>query len=224
MPKKVSSLYLLEQPINWGRAFLCGMLGAAILMAWIDIFDMMGLTPFNLEIYVGTMLRNSTEYLPRAWIEGGIANLIIGGITGVFYAYLYEYIYIRSSARLGAAIGMAHALFVGVALLPFFEAVHDQMGLQMFPHGLGFLGVRVGVVTPLVLFFGHVLFGAATGLFYGPVRADRIMTRNFEPGEVGHPGDPWVISPEEDEPDSTPSLPYHAPGSAFPRRRPRRSA
>src|SRR6478609_9321504 len=101
MPKKVSSLYLLEQPISWGRAFFCGMLGAAILMAWLDIFYMMGFTTFNLELFVGTILRDSMQFLPRAWLEGAIANLIFGGIFGIFYAYLFEYIYLHSGARAG---------------------------------------------------------------------------------------------------------------------------
>jgi hypothetical protein len=221
MPKKVSSIYLLEQPINWGRAFICGMFGSAILMAWLDIFYMMGFTTFNLELFVGTILRNSLEFAPRAWLVGAIANLIFGGIFGVFYGYLFEYITHRSGAKLGFEFGILHTAIVGIAVLPFFQVVHDQMGIPLYPNGLGFLGARLGLMTPLAIFFGHLLFGATMGLFYGPVREDRIRTRNFEPGEVGYAGDPNVITMEEDPSDATPSIPYHAPGSAFPRRRSR---
>jgi len=219
MPKKVSSIYLLEQPINWGRAFFCGVLGAAILMAWLDIFYMMGFTRFNLELFVGTILRNTMEYAPRAWLEGAIANLIFGGIFGIFYAYLFEYIYRRSGAKVGFLVGLIHSAFAGVAILPFFETVHEQMSLPLYPNGLGFLGAHVSAATPLLIIIGHLLFGTTMGLFYGPVRLDRIRTRNFEPGEVGYAGDPDVITAEEDPSDATPSVPYHAPGSAFPRRR-----
>ncbi len=192
-------------------------------MAWLDIFYMMGFTTFNLELFVGTILRNSMEFAPRAWLVGAVANLIFGGLFGIFYAYLFEYIFDRSGARVGFEIGLAHTLFVGIAVLPFFQTVHDQMGLHLYPNGLGFLGSRLGALTPLSLIFGHLLFGATMGLFYGPVRVDRIRTRNFEPGEVGYAGDPDVITSEEDPSDATPTVPYHAPGSAFPRRR-RRSA
>jgi hypothetical protein len=224
MPKKVSSLSVLEQPISWGRAFFCGAIASLILMSWIDIFDMMGFTHFNLEIYVGATLRNSTEYLPRAWLVGAIFNVIFGGIIGIFYAYLFEYIFDRSGARIGALLGLGHTLFAGFVILPFFETVHEQMGLRLFPQGIGLLGYRTGNATPIILLIAHVLFGAAMGLFYGPVRADRIRTRNFEPGEVGYPGEPEVITPSEDPEDATPSLPYHAPGSAFPRRHPKKTA
>jgi hypothetical protein len=224
MPKKVSSLYLLEQPISWGRAFFCGMLGAAILMAWLDLFYMMGFTAFNLELFVGTILRNSVEFAPRAWLVGAIANLIFGGIFGIFYGYLFEYIFQRSGTQAGLKVGVFHAAFAGVAMLPFFQTVHEQMGLQLYSEGLGFFGARISAVTPLLIVLGHLLFGATMGLFYGPVRVDRIRTRNFEPGEVGYAGEPDVITAEEDPRDATPSVPYHAPGSAFPRRRHSRSA
>jgi hypothetical protein len=224
MPKKVSSLYRLEQPISWGRAFFCGMLGSAILMAWLDIFYMMGFTTFNLEVFVGTILRNSTEFMPRAWLVGAIANLIFGGIFGIFYGYLFEYIYQRSGAGIGFKVGIFHAAFAGIAMLPFFQTVHEQMGIQLYPNGLGFLGSHISAVTPLLIVTGHLLFGSTMGLFYGPVQLDRIRTRNFEPGEVGYAGDPDVITAEEDPSDATPSVPYHAPGSAFPRRRHSRSA
>jgi hypothetical protein len=195
------------------------MLGAAILMAWLDIFYMMGFTTFNLELFVGTILRDSMQFLPRAWLEGAIANLIFGGIFGVFYGYLFEYIYLRSGPRAGFLIGIFHTGFAAIAMLPFFQMVHDQMGLHLYPNGLGILGANLGAATPLLIVIGHLLFGTTVGLFYGPVRVDRIMTRNFEPGEVGYAGDPEVISAEEDPIDATPSVPYHAPGSAFPRRR-----
>jgi hypothetical protein len=219
MPKHVSSYYALEQPINWTRAFSCGVLGAFIMMSWIDIFAMMGFTPFTLEVYVGTLLRNSTENLPRAWIWGFFFNLGFGGILGILYSYFFEYIFVRTGARLGAWMGMVHTFIAGVAILPFFETVHQQMGLQLYHHGLGFLGSGLGPTTPLILFVGHILFGSSMGLFYGPVREDRILTRNFEPGEVGLSTDPDVITPIEDPVEATPSVPYHAPGSAFPRTR-----
>jgi hypothetical protein len=201
MPRKVSQFERTEQPINWGKSIVCGMLGATFMMAFIDTFYMMGITPFSFEYFLGTLLRGGVEYGPQNWVLGFLANLVTGGIFGIVYAYCFEYVYFRASGRIGMALGMWHSLLAAVAVFPFFTSIHEFMGTGVYQN-FGILGYKLGLQTPILLVTGHLLFGATMGVFYGSVRAQRIRAkRGFEPGELARPGDPDLITLEDDPPD-----------------------
>ena len=199
MPKKVSLFAQREQPIRWGRAVLVGSMSTVFMMSFIDVFYLMGVTPFSFEYYVGSLF-NGIAYGPYSWIEGFLANLAVGGFLGIFYAYCFEYVFKRANSRLGIWVGVWHTVLAAVAVFPFFNAIHEQINSQAYPH-FGLLGAGLGAPTPLLIFVGHLLFGASMGLFYGAVRADRVRNRFFEPGELGAVGDESVITSEEDHPE-----------------------
>lgn len=203
MPIQVSEMSRDEQALNWGRAFLCGVFGSWILMAIIDIFAMLGITHFCMEIYVGTILRGTTEYEPRAWIVGFFANWLIGGLVGLIYGFCFESIFHKANGRIGVGLGLMHSLLAAFAIFPFLGVLRDQMGLQIYAHGFGFFGSSLDAGTPIILLFSHLAFGACMGTFYGPVRTWRIRSRDFEPGEQGEPGDPSMIRHDEDPRDRT---------------------
>ncbi len=200
--KKVSELEQLlsqEQPIHWVRAMLTGVVGVSFMMAFIDIFSMMGITSFSYEVYLGSMIR-AQDFGVHNWTVGVAANWVLGAVFGIAYAYFFEYGFGRASVKNGLRAGLWHAAFAAVAAFPFFNAVHEQQGLQRFAH-FGFFGSGLEPATPLLLLVGHLIFGATVGLLYGPVRLGRVMMRLHEPGEVGSPGDPEVITEEEDPVD-----------------------
>lgn len=202
MKRKVSEVERLmrnEQPISWGRAFVVGVIGATLMMGLLDSFNMMGFTQFSYETYIGSLIRNEAHGAHN-WTVGVFANWFLGGIFGVFYAYFFEYFFSRASAREGLLLGVAHVALAAFAFFPFFNAIHEQMGVMLYP-SFGILGSGLGVATPLLLIVGNLLFGATVGTLYGPVRLERVMTRYFEPGETGMPGEPGVISASEDTED-----------------------
>lgn len=196
MPKKMSRFVLTEQPINWNKSILCGMLSATFMMAFIDVFYLMNLTSFSFELYLGSLLRG-TQFGDQNWTVGFIANLVMGGVFGMLYAYFFEYVYYKSNSRTGIWIGLWHTLLAGLAFFPFFNALHEFIDTGLYPR-FGFLGFSLGAQTPILIATGHFLFGACMGLFYGDVRAVRLRTRHFEPGEWGNQGDPDVITSELD--------------------------
>lgn len=195
--RKLTAMERYEQPINWRRSILSGMVGAILMMGFLDIFFMAGITRFSLEVYIGSMVTGS-RYGTPTWLIGMIANTILGGLFGIIYGYFFEYVYRRVNVRIGSFLGFAHAILAAVAFFPFFGLLHAQMNTGV---PFGFFGSAIDPTTPILLFFGHVLFGICMGLFYGPVRASRVRQREFEPGETGLPGDPDVIRPEEDAED-----------------------
>src|SRR5689334_13535703 len=109
MPKKMSQFVLNEQPINWARAFIAGGASAIFMMAFIDSYYLMGMTPFTYEIYIGSLLLASI-YGHQNWTVGWFANIFIGGLFGILYAYFFEYVFVRSSARLGTLLGFLHSI------------------------------------------------------------------------------------------------------------------
>lgn len=199
--KKISNIEQLmrnEQPINWSRGFMTGVFGASLMMAFIDSFNMMGLTRFSYEVYLGSLIRG-TPYGTHNWTVGVFANWLVGGVFGLLYAYFFEYQFGRASARVGLLLGFGHAALASVAFFPFFNAIHEQMGSPLYA-GFGFFGSGLNPGTPILLLIGNLLFGATVGAFYGPVREDRVMARLFEPGESGLPGEAGVISDTDDQP------------------------
>jgi hypothetical protein len=201
MAKRKATLFeRTEQPIFWGRAFLSGVIGSIVMMGFIDNFFMLGITPFTYEQYLGSLLRG-TIYGHANWIVGFLANLLMGGLFGFVYAWAFEYVFKRAGTRNGVYVGLFHSIIAAVAVFPFFNIIMAQMNLGLYP-GFGFFGVGLGAPTPILLLMGHFLFGAAVGLFYGPVRAFRVRARAWEPGEMGMPGELDVTPESEDERDS----------------------
>ena len=212
-PKKFVPTTVFErvvQPVDWLRAFVCGVFASWVMMAFIDIFYMLGFTEFSLEAYVGSTLRGSMEYMPRAWIVGCIANWIVGGFAGIIYGYLFEYLFKKANARNGVYAGLMHVGFAAIAIFPFFNAIRGQMGLS-FSNGesFGILGSGLGIVTPIILIMAHLFFGATIGTAYGPVRSRRVRAKIYEPGEWVKAGHKDAIREDEDHDDR----PFYGYGS-----------
>lgn len=195
MPKPVPLLSKYGQPIHWTRALICGVGGAATLMAFMDIFNMLGITQFSFEVFLGSLITGN-RFSPRSWIWGVFGNWVVGAVFGMLYAYFFEYVLRRANTRVGALLGLGHAVLAATVIFPFFYMAHRQVGTGV---EFGFFGSALDPGTPILLFTAHVLFGIEMGLFYGPVRSERIRMHDFEPGESGLPGDQDVIR-EEDNP------------------------
>jgi hypothetical protein len=167
------------QPMNWTRAFISGVFASMVLMSFIDICYMWDVTPFNLEVYIGSIFRDSLVGTHN-WTIGFLVNLVMGGVFGLLYGFFFEDIFQRSGTRIGLLTSVFHIIFVAVAVFPFFGIVAEQLGTELFPH-FGILGSGLGPTTPLILIVAHLLFGATMGLFYGPVRLNRLRAKFMEP-------------------------------------------
>lgn len=196
---KIDRVMSSEQPLNWTRAFLIGSLGAIALMALLDTFTMLGVVDFSLEIFVGSMLRGSVHGVHN-WTVGFIANLFVGGLFGMFYAYFFEYVFKRSSVPRGLIVGLVHSVVAALAVFPFFQILSEQIGAVAYPR-FGFFGFGQGLALPALLLVGHLIYGATMGLLYGPVRLKRVRLRDHEPGERARPWERDAIRDEDDPVD-----------------------
>lgn len=169
-----------EQPLNWARAFLAGMAGVILMMSFIDCFAMLGLIPFSFENYLGVLIRASDEGTHN-WTVGFFANLIVGGLFGFVYAYVFENTVRTATSGYGVKLGFLHCLFAGLLVFPFFQVMHAEVGTQSYRE-FGFLGSGMSPALPLVLLVGHLLYGATMGTLYGSVGINRLRERIAEPG------------------------------------------
>jgi hypothetical protein len=178
MPKK-SAKFSSVQPINWGRAFFCGIFGALGLLGVMDSVFMAGYQKFSLELFLGSLFTQD-RFDDPGWMLGFFLCLFLGGMFGILYSYFFEYQFKRVTVRLGLVLSGIHLFVLGAFVLPFIHMLHQELETGLYPH-LGPLGLSLGIATPLTLVVGHLLFGATMGLFYGAVQPDREQIARWEP-------------------------------------------
>ena len=131
--------------MNAARAFAAGVAGAlamSLVMIWLRASGV----PIHLELRLAAMFGT------HAWLVGLIAFLVFGGITGLVYALVFEYILNEAGVGAGLLVGACNAIFAGFiwSLVP---------GPGRFWEGFGVPGIAS-------LFLLHLLFGAIVGALY----------------------------------------------------------
>jgi hypothetical protein len=125
-----------------------------------------GLTRLSLPFLIGTMLTGNRS---RASIAGFVIYLIGGWAFALVY-FLIMFAIGTVSWWLGALIGLVHALFLLVVVLPLLPYVHPRMATEYDGPGTmyrleppGFMGMNYGYRTPLTTVAGQVLYGLILG-------------------------------------------------------------
>jgi len=154
--------------VIWG-AVSGGLAGTLVLTTILRAASELRLTRMDLPFLLGTAV---TADRVRAKAIGYALHFVFGllfalGYYGVFAAIGH------SGFLLGAAFGLAHALFAGSALVNvLLPVVHPRMGTGFTAAGSaplleppGFLLLNYGSGTPLVTVLAHVAYGAIVGGF-----------------------------------------------------------
>jgi hypothetical protein len=124
------------------------------------------LTRLNLPLLLGSM---ATADRDKAKLYGLGLHLLFGLLfSGVYVAVFAAWG--RASWWMGALVGVLHASFVLLVVLPAMPALHPRMASesqgptevkQLEPPG--FLGLHYGMRTPLAALGAHVVFGVLFG-------------------------------------------------------------
>lgn len=127
----------------------------------------LGLTRMSLPWLLGAIFTPDRD---RARAVGVAVHLVNGWLFSLVYFGAFAAAR-APSLPLGAAIGLAHGLFVATLGLPLLPAFHPRMAR---PHAgptterrlepPGFLGRNYGWSTAAVVVLAHVVFGAILGL------------------------------------------------------------
>ena len=148
--------------MNFGRAFLAGVVGGAVMSIGLAMGRAMGM-PANLEIMLGTMMLQPGT---AAFLVGLIMHLIISGMIALIYAWGFEQVTHRSSAAIGAGFGIIHGI-IGGMFMGMMPMMHPLIPEQMPAPGAFMSNMgAMGVMAEMVL---HVIYGAVVGGIYQPV-------------------------------------------------------
>ncbi|WP_375765034.1 hypothetical protein NR798_25295 [Archangium gephyra] len=127
------------------------------------------LTRMNLPFLLGSMVTTDRD---RAKLYGMGLHLLNGLVfSGVYVAAFAAWG--RASWWLGGLMGVLHAGFVLLVVLPVMPALHPRMASELQgPTEMkqleppGFLGLNYGGRTPLTTLVSHVVFGVLLGGLY----------------------------------------------------------
>jgi hypothetical protein len=155
--------------MNLWAALGGGFVGTLVLTTMLRASTELRLTRIDLPFLLGTAFASSRR---RAKAIGYVAHFLFGLLFAVGY-YLIFLTLGRSGLLLGAALGLAHGLFAGTALVNvLLPIVHPKMGSGFSSsrntaqlEAPGFLMLNYGRATPIVSLTAHVTYGAIVGMF-----------------------------------------------------------
>jgi hypothetical protein len=144
-------------------------IGTFVLTTVLRTASELGLTRVDLPFLLGTAV---TEDRSRAKAVGYLAHFAFGMLFAVGYSLIFLAID-TSGWLLGAALGLAHGLFSGTALVNILlPVVHPRMGKPWTDassspliEAPSFLMLNYGPATPIVSTVAHILYGAIVGGF-----------------------------------------------------------
>jgi uncharacterized membrane protein YagU involved in acid resistance len=155
--------------MDLGSATLWGLIATLALTTLMQGAQGLGLSRMSIPFILGMILTPNRNTAP---ILGFAIQCAIGWAVAIVYALVFESL---GTARwwLGGLMGLAHGIFILVAVLPLLPGVHPRMASEHHgpePTGAleppGFLALNYGRRTPLVTLVAHMLYGVVLGAFY----------------------------------------------------------
>lgn len=131
--------------MHQGRAFVAGVVGAAVMTLLFVWFNAVGIS-LPIDTRLAALLGT------RLWGVGVAVHLLIGGVLGLVYAFVFEHVVHQSGLGVGMMTGAYNTIFAGF--------VWAILG------GPGPFWDRAGVPGIFALFLSHVVYGAVVGVLY----------------------------------------------------------
>lgn len=155
--------------MNWYGIFLWGLLATGLFTTLMRAAEGLGFTRMDLPFMLGTIFTPNRD---SAKVVGAIVQFINGWFFAMLYAaFFHAFGFV--SWEVGAAMGIAHGLFVLIVVLPLLPGGHPRMASEFWgptPSRLleppGFLALNYGYQTPVVTLIAHLAFGSVFGAFY----------------------------------------------------------
>ncbi len=165
---------LIETLTDHGeRITLWGLVATAVLTTVLYASQGLGLSRLSLPFLLGTLF---TGRRMLADLLGFLLYLIGGWVFALLYFLIMTDLGIVTW-WLGGAIGVLHAVFLLVVVLPLMPSLHPRIATEYDGPSAtrrieppGFLGLNYGYRTPLTTIVAHLLFGALLGAaFSAPI-------------------------------------------------------
>lgn len=148
------------------RTLLWGFAATLVLTTSMRLSQALQLTRLDIPYLLGTGLTSDRD---RAKIIGTCVHFLNGWLLSFLYAASFQALG-RATIWLGGLMGLLHAAFVLVIVVPGLPAVHPRMASETRgpdPTRLleppGFLALNYGKQTPAVTIAAHVVYGMILG-------------------------------------------------------------
>jgi uncharacterized membrane protein YagU involved in acid resistance len=151
---------------QWEPIVLWGLVATVAMTTVLQGSQGLGLTRLSLPFLLGTAMTGR-----RAWASAaGFITYMVGGWVFAVLYFLIMFGLGMTHWWVGAILGLVHAVFLLVVLLPLLPSLHPRMASEYDgPDDVrrleppGFMGSNYGYRTPLTTIVGHVLYGAILG-------------------------------------------------------------
>ena len=145
------------------RAIVAGLIGAVIVWVIVLVGGIISKSHSDLCLLLGASITGSAGTL--SWITGAVGQLLLGAISGVVYAAVFEWVTRRAGAVIGFLVGLAHVVVAGIATG--FLPAQRLLDASVQPPA-AFLEYR-GLVALIAFIVAHLVFGTFVGAVYGRV-------------------------------------------------------
>lgn len=152
--------------MNFGRAFLAGVVGGLIMTIIMAFVRTTMMPDANPEMMLGTMTGSAPGM--ATWIMGLIIHLVVSGMIALVYAVGFEYVTHRAGVLIGLGFAIIHIIIGGI-VMGVMPMMHPMIPEQMPPPGAFMLGM--GAMGAGLFVLEHFIYGAIVGAMYVPVHS-----------------------------------------------------
>ena len=146
---------------------VASILGTVVLTTMVRAASELGLTRMDLAFLLGTAV---TQNRRRAKVVGYVFHFVLGVLFAFAYTSVFAAVH-HAGWRLGAVLGVVHALFVSTVLVNvLLPVVHPRMGTPetaaneiALIEPPGFLMMNYGRNTFVLNLVAHIVYGAILG-------------------------------------------------------------
>lgn len=153
--------------MNIKRAFFAGVNAAFIVTVLMAVGRAAGLDA-NFEMLLGTFFGGRPG--AGTWFLGFLEHLVAGGLLGIGYIFVMRRLLHRVDWRVGAGIGVLHAVVAGFLLSQILR-LHPLVPNELAQPGM-YLS-NIGTIGVIAFFLVHAIFGGFIGGMYGEVEQVR---------------------------------------------------
>jgi hypothetical protein len=154
----------LIRRVAFSKAVIAGIAGALGWELLARLLILYGLPLLDLVYVLGTMVFSRTPAYPW-WFAGVALHSLVGAIWAIFYAYFFWSTLDLSPWLQGMLFSLGPAILAGLVMVPQMDLMNPLI-IDGELRRMGMFGLGLGWGGPVLIFSGHLLYGAVMGSIY----------------------------------------------------------
>jgi hypothetical protein len=147
--------------VAFGKAVIAGVAGASAWEAVVRLGIWLGVPMFDLVRVLGTMVFGRESSALEWWPVGMAMHMMVGAIWAIFYAYFFWSFFNLSPILQGMLFALLPALLAGLIMVPQMDLMLDGQVARF-----GVFAIGIGILGPLSILAGHLIYGFVLGMIY----------------------------------------------------------